>query len=59
MSEDAPELTAKLVADSVVPSQPTISLDGRRVAYAIAPIGCKTERRMCAIWLDGSSPSGS
>jgi hypothetical protein len=29
MSQDAPELTAELVADGVVPSQPVISSDGR------------------------------
>jgi Tol biopolymer transport system component len=59
MSEDAPELTAELVVDGVVPSQPVISPDGCRVAYVVAPAGRKTERRMCAIWLaavDGSSP---
>jgi hypothetical protein len=50
MSEDAPELTAELVADGVVPSQPVISPDGCRVAYAVAPAGCKIERRMCKIW---------
>ncbi len=60
MSEDAPELTAELVVDGVVPSQPVISPDGCWVAYVVAPAGRKTERRMCAIWLaavDGSSPS--
>ncbi|MGI5225171.1 hypothetical protein [Actinoallomurus sp. CA-142502] len=43
MSEDAPELTAELVADGVVPSQPVISPDGCQVAYAVAPAGRKTE----------------
>jgi hypothetical protein len=33
MSEDAPELTAELVVDGVVPSQPVISPDGCWVAY--------------------------
>ena len=59
MSEDALELTAELVVDGVMPSQPVISPDGCWVAYAVAPAGRKTERRMCAIWLaavDGSSP---
>jgi len=37
MSEDAPELTAELVVDGVVPSQPVISPDGCRVAYVVAP----------------------
>jgi hypothetical protein len=31
MSEDAPELTAELVVDGVVPSQPVISPDGSRL----------------------------
>jgi dipeptidyl aminopeptidase/acylaminoacyl peptidase len=61
MSEDAPELTAEVVADGAVPSQPVISPDGRWVAYVVAPVGRETERRICAIWLaavDGSSPPG-
>jgi hypothetical protein len=37
MSEDAPELTAELVVDGVVPSQPVISSDGCGVAYVVAP----------------------
>jgi hypothetical protein len=36
MSEDAPELTAELVAAGVVPSQPVISPDGCWVAYVVA-----------------------
>ena len=44
MSEDAPELTAELVVDGVVPSQPVISPDGCWVAYVVAPAGRKTER---------------
>ena len=60
MSEDAPELTAELVVDGAVPSQPVISPDGCWVAYVVAPVGRGGERCMCAIWLaaaDGSSPS--
>jgi dipeptidyl aminopeptidase/acylaminoacyl peptidase len=59
MSEDPGELTAELVVDGAVPSQPVISPDGRRVAYVVAPVGRKTERRLCALWVaavDGSSP---
>jgi dipeptidyl aminopeptidase/acylaminoacyl peptidase len=59
MSEDAPELTAEMVVDGAVPSQPAVSPDGRWVAYVVAPVGCAGERRLCAIWLtaaDGSSP---
>lgn len=59
MSEDTPELTAELVVDGAVPSQPVISPDGCWVVYVVAPVGRSTERRTCAIWLaaaDGSSP---
>ena len=59
MSEDAPELTAELVVDGDVPSQPVISPDGRWVAYVVAPVGRKGERQLCALWVaavDGSSP---
>ena len=61
MSEDAPELTAELVVDGAVPSQPVISPDGCWVAYVVAPVGRRAERRICAIWLaaaDGGSPPG-
>jgi dipeptidyl aminopeptidase/acylaminoacyl peptidase len=59
MSEDAPELTAELVVDGAVPSQPVISPDGRWVAYAVAPVGRGGERHLSALWLaaaDGSAP---
>ncbi len=59
MSEDAPELTAELVVDGLVPSQPVISPDGRWVAYVVAPVGRGGERHRCALWVaaaDGSSP---
>src|SRR5260221_3738582 len=59
MSEDAPELTAELVVDGAVPSQPVISPDGCWVAYVVAPVGRGGARRMCALWVaaaDGSSP---
>jgi dipeptidyl aminopeptidase/acylaminoacyl peptidase len=61
MSEDTPKLTAEPVVDGVVPSQPVISPDGRLVAYVVAPVGRRAERRLCAVWLaavDGSSPPG-
>jgi dipeptidyl aminopeptidase/acylaminoacyl peptidase len=59
MSEDAPELTAELVVDGAVPSQPVISPDGCWVAYVVAPVGRGGERCLCALWVaaaDGSSP---
>jgi hypothetical protein len=51
MSEDAPELTAELVADGEVPSQPAVSPDGCWVAYVVAPVGRRGERRMSALWV--------
>jgi dipeptidyl aminopeptidase/acylaminoacyl peptidase len=59
MSEDAPELTAELVVDGAVPSQPVISPDGCWVAYVVAAVGRRAERRSCALGLaaaDGGSP---
>ena len=61
MSEDAPELTAELVVDGAVPSQPVISPDGCWVAYVVAAVGRRAERRSCALWVaaaDGGSPPG-
>ena len=61
MSEDGPVLTAELVVDGTVPSQPVISPDGSWVAYVVAPVGRRADRRVCALWLaaaDGSSPPG-
>jgi dipeptidyl aminopeptidase/acylaminoacyl peptidase len=61
MSEDAPELTAELVVDGVVPSEPVISPDGCWVAYVVAPVGQRAERRICALRLaaaDGGAPPG-
>jgi dipeptidyl aminopeptidase/acylaminoacyl peptidase len=60
VSEDTPKLTAELVTDGVVPSQPVVSPDGCWVAYVVAPVGRRSER-LCAVWLaavDGSSPPG-
>jgi dipeptidyl aminopeptidase/acylaminoacyl peptidase len=59
MSVDAVLLTAELVVDGAVPKQPEISPDGRWVAYVVAPVGRRGERRLSAVWLaaaDGSSP---
>jgi hypothetical protein len=49
VSEDAPELTAELVVDGVVPSQPVISPDGCWVAYVVAPAA--RQRVECARFL--------
>ncbi len=59
MSQAVSELTAELVTDGAVPSRPVISPDGCWVAYVVAPVGRRAERRACALWLaaaDGSSP---
>jgi hypothetical protein len=59
MNEDASELTAELVTDGVVLSQPVISPDGCWVTYIVAPASRRAEQRTRALWLaaaDGSSP---
>ncbi len=59
MSEAAAELTAELVTDGLMSSQPVISPDGRWVAYTVGPVGRREKQRTCALWLaaaDGSSP---
>ena len=59
MSVDTPVLTAELIVDGAVPKQPEISPDGRWVAYAVAPVGQRGERRLSAVWIaaaDGSLP---
>src|ERR1700689_4968784 len=59
MSVDTRVLTAELVVDGAVPKQPEISPDGRWVAYVVAPVGRRGERRLSAVWLaaaDGSLP---
>ncbi len=53
------ELTAEMVTDGLVPSNPRLAPDGRHVAYAVAPVGQREERRRSAIWLvatAGASP---
>src|ERR1022692_1682260 len=59
MTEAVPELTAELIVDGAVPQQPVISPDGRWVAYTVAPVGKRGERRVSALRLaaaDASSP---
>ena len=61
MGEDPPVLTAELVVDGAVPSQPVISPDGCWVAYAVAAVGRRAERGVCALWVaaaDGRSAPG-
>ncbi len=45
MSEDAPELTAELAVDGVVPSKPVISPDGCWVAYVVETSRSSSDRR--------------
>jgi dipeptidyl aminopeptidase/acylaminoacyl peptidase len=54
MGEDVRELTAELVVDGVVPSEPVVSPDGCWVAYVVAAVGRRAERRVCAIWVAGA-----
>src|SRR5258708_23881750 len=61
MSEGAPEVTGELVVDGAVGSQPVISPDGCWVAYVVAAVGRRAERRISALGLaaaDGGSPPG-
>ncbi|MCC6626659.1 MAG: PD40 domain-containing protein, partial [Chloroflexi bacterium] len=51
------ELTAEMVVNGRVPSEPQVSPDGRLVAYTVAPLGRSEEHPRSAIWLalaDGS-----
>jgi dipeptidyl aminopeptidase/acylaminoacyl peptidase len=60
MSEETPELTAELIVDRATALQPVISPDGRWVAYVVAPVGRRGERRLSALWVaaaDGSAPA--
>jgi dipeptidyl aminopeptidase/acylaminoacyl peptidase len=53
------ELTSQLIVDGITPLDPTISPDGRWVAYTVAPAKRKGEHPSRAIWIaatDGSSP---
>jgi dipeptidyl aminopeptidase/acylaminoacyl peptidase len=48
---DTVELTAELIADSVMPWDPVISPDGRWVAYVVAPIGAQKDKRRADLWV--------
>jgi dipeptidyl aminopeptidase/acylaminoacyl peptidase len=59
VSVDRELLTAELVVDGAVPREPTLSPDGRWVAYVVAPAGRLGERNLSALWVaaaNGSSP---
>ena len=46
-------LTAVELADRQTPSSPSVSPDGRRVAYVVTPNGQKEEQEAHAIWVAG------
>jgi dipeptidyl aminopeptidase/acylaminoacyl peptidase len=52
------ELTAEMIVDGVVPSDPQIAPDGQLVAFVVAPVGRRAAHPRSAIWLapvDGST----
>jgi dipeptidyl aminopeptidase/acylaminoacyl peptidase len=54
------ELTAEMVVDIRVPSQPKLSRDGETVAFVVAPIGRANDHPLTEIWIaatDGSTPA--
>lgn len=51
MDQARPELTAELVVRGRVPSTPTVSPDGRWMAYVLAPMGHAGERPLSELWL--------
>ncbi|MGH2551019.1 MAG: hypothetical protein ACRDHN_16625, partial [Thermomicrobiales bacterium] len=54
------ELTAEMVVDIRVPSQPKLSRDGSTVAFVVAPIGRSGDHPLTEIWIaaaDGSTPA--
>lgn len=54
------ELTAEMVVDMRVPSQPRISRDGSTVAFVVAPIGRAGDHPVTEIWIapsNGSTPA--
>jgi dipeptidyl aminopeptidase/acylaminoacyl peptidase len=54
------ELTAEMVVDIRVPSQPKLSRDGSTVAFVVAPIGRAGDQPLTEIWIaaaDGSTPA--
>lgn len=50
-------LTAEELADRQTPSSPSVSPDGRRVAYVVTPNGQKGEKAAHAIWIAGEDES--
>jgi dipeptidyl aminopeptidase/acylaminoacyl peptidase len=59
MIVDKQELTAELVVDGHLPSNPVLSPDGRQVVFVVTPAGQAGEHPTSALWIaaaDGSSP---
>ncbi|MEZ4562521.1 MAG: S9 family peptidase [Thermomicrobiales bacterium] len=53
----ASPLTAAELADREIPAAPTVSPDGRQVAYVVLPNGQKGEKAAHAIWVAGEDAS--
>jgi dipeptidyl aminopeptidase/acylaminoacyl peptidase len=54
---DRRELTAELIADAVIPSDPVISPDGRWVAYVVAPMGAEKDKKRGDLWVAAADAS--
>ena len=52
------ELTAEMVVDGRLPSDPQVSPDGRHVAFVVAPVGRRGEHAQRAIWLAPADGAG-
>ena len=44
-------LTPEMIVDSLIPSEPQLSPDGRFVAFTVAPLGRREVERQSAVWL--------
>lgn len=51
------ELTAEMIVDARMPSDPRVSPDGSLVAFVVAPMGQRGEHRVSGIWLSGTTGS--
>jgi dipeptidyl aminopeptidase/acylaminoacyl peptidase len=59
MSNSQATLTAEMIVDGLIPSEPQLAPDGKFVAFTVAPVGRRERERQSAIWLaatDGTTP---